>query len=81
MTHKKALLALLSDHRPHHMRQLLDVAGFRYGGRLHELRREGHVIETHQLGPGEFEYRLASKCNPSCLRGIDATKPKQGVLV
>ena len=61
MSHKAALLALLSDGAYHHMRQCLDVAGFRYGGRLHELRREGYEIETHQLGVGEWEYRLRVK--------------------
>ena len=57
-THKTALLALLSTGRWCHMREAQAVGGWRYGARIMELRRAGHQIETHQLGPGEFEYRL-----------------------
>lgn len=56
-TQKERLLALLSDGCPHHMRELNAIC-FRYGGRFHELRREGYEIETIQLGIGEFAYRL-----------------------
>lgn len=42
-----------------HMRELNAVC-FRYGGRLQELRRKGFVIDTVQLGVGEFKYRLVS---------------------
>ena len=68
MTHKAALLALLSDGRPHHMREAQAHGGWRYGARILELRREGHVIETRQLARGEFQYQLV-------------VSAKQGVLV
>jgi len=57
LTQKQRLLAVLSDGRQHHMRELNDIC-FRYGGRILELRRQGHDIETIQLGAGEFAYRL-----------------------
>ena len=58
LTHKEALLMLLSDHQPHHMRELIAAGGYRYGGRLHELRQEGWEIETVRLGVGEYAYWL-----------------------
>ncbi len=58
-SHKASLLELLSDYRQHHMSQLIRVGGYRYGGRLHELRKEGYDIETIRLGDDEFAYRLA----------------------
>ncbi len=60
-TAKARLLALLSDGREHDMRECLEIAGFRYGGRLHELRQEGHVVETIQYSANHFGYRLVVK--------------------
>lgn len=57
-SHKQALLELLSDGELHHMNQMLRVGGFRYGGRLFELRKAGHAIETVKVGEDEFMYRL-----------------------
>ncbi len=57
-SHKAALLSLLSDGRSHHMSECIRVGGFRYGGRLFELRREGHDILTERVGDDEFAYRL-----------------------
>lgn len=57
-THKAALLALLSDGQPKHMRDCMAVGGYRYGGRLHELRKEGHTIETIRIADDEFAYQL-----------------------
>lgn len=68
-THKEALLKLLSDHTAHHMRECIAVGGYRYGGRLHELRKDGHDIETIRVGDDEFAYRLRVR------------EPQQGVLV
>lgn len=68
MTQKERILALLSDGRYHHMRQLNDIC-FRYGGRLHELRREGYVIETKRIGEGQFEYRLIVEARQLTLTG------------
>ena len=67
-SHKAALLELLSDGQVHHMAQCLRVGGFRYGGRLFELRKQGYVIETIQVDDDTFAYRMI-------------IEPKQGVLV
>lgn len=58
ITHREALLALLSDGRPKHMSQCIAIGGYRYGGRIHELRQEGHDIRTIRLGDDEFAYQL-----------------------
>ena len=57
-SHKDRLLALLSDGRVHTMGECQHAGGWRYGGRLFELRKEGHDIETIQVGVDEFAYRL-----------------------
>lgn len=57
-SHKESLRLMLADYRQHHMSECIRVGGYRYGGRLHELRREGLIIETIQLGVDEFAYRL-----------------------
>lgn len=57
-THREALLDLLSDHMLHDMDECLKAGGFRYGGRLHELRRAGYAIETVRLVDDLFAYRL-----------------------
>ncbi len=62
MTKAEALLRLLSDGKPHHMRELQAVGGWRYGGRIHELRKQGHVIETITIRhPNEFAYQLVKE--------------------
>ena len=60
-TKRDALLDLLSDGRQHHMSELIRVGGYRYGGRLFELRHEGYVIETIRLADDEFAYRLVPR--------------------
>ena len=67
-SNREKLLALLSDGRLHPMDELLRVGGFRYGGRLFELRKRGYVIETIQIADDVFAYRMI-------------IEPKQGVLV
>jgi hypothetical protein len=58
-THREALRELLSDGRQHHMSELIRVGGYRYGGRLHELRHdEGLDILTIRLADDEFAYQL-----------------------
>ncbi len=39
------------------MRELNEIS-FRYGARLHELRKAGHIIETIPLAPDQYAYRL-----------------------
>lgn len=43
-------------------RELKEI-GFRYGGRLHELRREGFSIETIREGEGLFRFVLLAEPN------------------
>ncbi len=60
-TKREALRALLADGQWHHMRELRDAGGWRYGARMLELRRGvgGPVLKTQKrsVGPDEFEYR------------------------
>ena len=55
------LLRLLSNGRQHHMTACAEAGGWRYGARIHELRKQGYVIETIRLGEDEFAYRLVVK--------------------
>ena len=43
--------------------RIADVAGYRFGGRLYELRQMGHVIERRSAPNGSAvdEYRLAPR--------------------
>ena len=43
--------------------ELLEVAGYRYGGRVHELRRDWH-IETQPAGGGLVRYVLHGPHRP-----------------
>ena len=49
---------MFRDHAEHSQRECLNVGGYRYGARIHELRRRGWDIETIRLGDDEFSYRL-----------------------
>ena len=71
LSHKEALYGLLRDGQPHSMSECLRAGGYRYGGRLHELRKEGHDIETIRVGDDEFSYRLIRPV----LRDRDAKQP------
>ena len=59
-TKKELVLRLLSDGRPHSMRELNKIT-FRYGARIWELNREGYEITTTRVGVDEFVYRLMPK--------------------
>jgi hypothetical protein len=54
---KRRILDLLSDGKPHTMRELNAIT-FRYGGRIHELRKEGYCIETKAIAPDQYQYTL-----------------------
>lgn len=56
-SHKARLRRLLSDGRWHSMVECQQAGGWRYGGRIHELRKEGLVIDTRQDAEGVFSYR------------------------
>lgn len=55
---KEKLRRLLSDGAVHHMRELHAVAGWRFGGRIYELRKEGYDIETIFIGADETAYQM-----------------------
>lgn len=59
-TKKDAVLAALSHGNRVHMRVLNDIT-FRYGGRIHELRKKGYDIRTIRIGEDEFAYQLVTK--------------------
>src|SRR5687767_7557434 len=55
----RRLLDLMQDGRWYSMRQLAEVAGWRYGGRLYDLKQHGWDHEYRARGTeGELEYRL-----------------------
>lgn len=55
---REALLELLSDGQRHHMRQMMEVGGMRFGARVDELRRAGYAIETLHIGADETAYQM-----------------------
>jgi hypothetical protein len=62
-TKKGRLVLLLKDRRYHSARELLRVGGFRYGGRLHELRADGYrfTIKRDEKHQSLFWYRMTAK--------------------
>lgn len=63
-TKADALLDLLSDGAWHSMRELQAVAGWRYGGRLHDLKRRGVGHEIKRDEAGCYWYRIAGREKP-----------------
>ena len=61
MTKCEALLALLSDGRSHNQHEVLKAAGYRYTGRVEDLRKRGHDIESIHVQGSEWRYRLVVK--------------------
>lgn len=59
-TKRARLYDLLRDHRWHPMGELLHAGGFRYGGRLLEMREDGLDIEVKRdtKKPNLYHYRL-----------------------
>ena len=55
---REALRRLLSDFAWHHMAELQKAAGYRYGARLHELKKEGVRYEVERRGENLFFYRM-----------------------
>ena len=49
------VLRLLKEKRVVTNKELNTIA-FRYGARIHELRREGHIIVSNNLGDGLWSY-------------------------
>jgi len=78
---------LLWDLRWHGHKELAEVGGVRYGGRVLELKREGFAIES-QGGEDGKNYRLANheqgepqeKRVKAFLREDDAEKAVDGIL-
>lgn len=57
-TNREALADLLADGQWHTNSELHEVAGFRYGARLLELRQAGHVIHAQDIARGRWRWRL-----------------------
>lgn len=64
---KVLVLEALQRHRTRTNLQLNEIC-FRYGARIHELRKEGHGIERYALRRGVYEYRYLG-FNPEPLDG------------
>lgn len=62
----RKVLAYLQAHGEATNAELLRIGGFRYGGRVHELRKAGYVIDTIQVAKGlfKFVYRGSSRQMP-----------------
>jgi len=60
---KLRIAQLLKDRRYHSSRELLKVGGFRYGGRLHELRADGYrfTMKRDAKHQNLFWYRMTVK--------------------
>lgn len=51
LSNRKAVLELLSDHKPHFSAEFRDKLNLlEYRKRLSELREEGHIIESLRIG-------------------------------
>lgn len=57
---KERILALLIEQGAVLNTQLNEIA-YRYGGRIHELRREGHSIRREIVGCGLYRYVYEGK--------------------
>lgn len=58
MTKCDALLELLSDGRAHDQHEVLRAAGYRYTGRIMDLRKRGHNIESIHVEGSKWLFRL-----------------------
>ena len=65
MTNKEALLELLSDREWHSNGECAGVAGFRYGGRKHDLEQDGWIIDKRHVKGGRWDYRLVGRRYPA----------------
>ena len=65
-TQKQRVLAMLEEagSRGVTTAQFLEAHIPRFGGRILELRDEGHRIETHRVREGSFRYVLVSSSPP-----------------
>lgn len=62
LTRKAKVLETLRREKKVTNSQLVRIGGgYRYGGRIHELRQEGHVIVTNIIGNGRVEYTYRGK--------------------
>jgi len=64
MSKRQAILERLSDLQWHSWRELNAVGGVRYGARVLELKRQGHIIDTKASPTGGRYYKLAPYVNP-----------------
>ena len=62
----------------------LNAISFRYGGRIHELRQQGHVIESVDEHDGAWRFILRPSPQPGSpgyLASLPAVNPTRVVLV
>jgi hypothetical protein len=75
-TKRDALLWLLSDGAWHTQEELAQVAGYRYGARVLDLRKRGLKIEKQRLGPRQFFYRLLAGGGPVRMKDDPTIPPR-----
>lgn len=68
MTHKQAVLKLLSDHKPHSHHELYGLGCVAHS-RISDLRRDGHVIEAWRED-GLYLYQLKAPDAQAILQEI-----------
>ena len=75
-SHRDKILALLRERGPNGATNVeLNRIGFRYGGRVHELRGMGYVIRTDRLEPeGLFRFVLVEE--PEHVKELPTFQPK-----
>lgn len=56
VSNARKLLAYLREHASATNRELAEVAGQRFGGRILELRKDGWLIDTEIVAPGLYRY-------------------------
>lgn len=55
-----SLLDLLSDGREHSQQEVLRVGGYRYTGRIMDLRKRGYGIVSIHIDGSEWRYQLVA---------------------
>ena len=60
MSKKEQILQLLKS-KEFVTQQELNSISYRYGGRICELRAEGHTIHTEQIKKGQFIYKYLAR--------------------
>ena len=75
----KLLLGMMADEQWHSMRELQAVGGWRYGGRLYELKSKGWDHEVETRAGGERFYRIFPMAPPPGQMRLDLHTTQEAV--